>query len=77
MTTDLVSRFKSAVTEALQPLSSPLVEVLQQLVEYDYPKEVASIDFEVFAEEFTQMFPVRGFFVDEANTEHFVQVNGK
>ena len=48
------SRFKSAVTEALQPLSPSLTQVLRQLIEYDYPKQVASIDFEIFADVFTR-----------------------
>lgn len=77
MTKDPASRFKSAVTEALQPLRPSLIEVLRQLVEYDYPKAVASIAFEVFADGFTQGFPVRAFFVDEANTEFFVPVEGE
>ena len=36
-----------------------------------------SLEFEVFANEFTKGFPVRAFFIDANNSEHFVYVNGK
>lgn len=67
-------RFKLAVVEKLRHLGPSLVAVLRQLVEHEYPKEVASIDFEVFTDGFTQSFPVSAFFMDSSNNEHFLSV---
>jgi hypothetical protein len=53
-----------------------LVAVLRQLVEHEYPKEVVSIDFEVFTYGFTEGFPVRAFFMDSTNSEYFVAIDG-
>ena len=50
---------------------------MKALIEYSYPKEVVSLEFEIFADGFTQGFPVRTFFMDSNNSEHFVYVNGK
>jgi hypothetical protein len=74
---DLPSRFTGAVTQALQPLGTSLVEALRQLVAHNYPKEVVSVDFVVFSDGFTRGFPVRAFFLDETNTEHFVPIAGR
>jgi hypothetical protein len=76
MPSDVAPRFKTAVTGKLQPVTPALVDVLHQLVRHDYPDEVVSLDFEVFADSFTSSFPVRVFFMDQTNGEHFVEVNG-
>ncbi len=77
MQNGLAKRFHAAVTERLGFLGSSLVPVLQQLVEHHYPDEVVSLDFEVFTDGFTQGFPVRAFFIDSENSEHFVFVDGR
>ena len=77
MTLPLTERFKAAVTDRLRPLESSLIPVLRQLVEHRYPPEVASVAFEVFTDAFTQQFPVRAFFLDASNSEHFVYIDGK
>lgn len=61
----------------IQALSASIKPVLKELIEYDYPKEGVSLEFEVFVDEFTQGLPVRAFFIDANNSEHFVYVNGK
>lgn len=38
---------------------------------------MVSLEFEIFADGFTRGFPVRAFFMDAGNTEHFVHVNGE
>ena len=69
--------FQLQVREALEPHSAELTAVLRQLVAHTYPPEVASIDFEVFPDEFTSCFPVRAFFLDSAYTEVFLYEAGK
>lgn len=66
------SKFRSEVRTHLQNFTNDLVPVLTQLVNYDFPREVAAIAFEVFYDGFTRGFPVRAFFVDEDNSEFFV-----
>ncbi|WP_198327587.1 hypothetical protein [Psychrobacter sp. NG27] len=48
---------------------------MKALIEYSYPKGVVSLEFEIFADGFTQEFPVKIFFMDSNNSEHFVYVN--
>src|SRR5262249_13658805 len=55
----------------------PLVAVLRQLVQHDYPPEVISVDFEVFSDTWSEGFPARAFFMDRSNCEYFIFVNGK
>lgn len=38
---------------------------------------MVSLEFEIFADGFIQGFPVRAFFMDAGNSEHFVYVNGE
>lgn len=61
----------------LDKLSADIKPVLKALIEYEYPKEVVSLEFEVFVDGFTQEFPVRAFFMDSDNSEYFVYVDGK
>ncbi|MBU5617193.1 hypothetical protein KPY62_08845 [Psychrobacter sp. TAE2020] len=70
-------RFRKEVQNHLSNLSSDIKPVLKQLMEYNYPKEVVSLEFEVFADGFTQGFPVMTFFMDESNSEHFIDVDGQ
>lgn len=69
--------FREKVQEYLDNLSRDIKPVLRELIEYDYPKEVVSLEFEVFVDGFTQGFPVRTFFMDANNSEHFVYANGE
>ncbi len=63
--------FQQRVCQALELHSEALVPVLRQLVNYSFPAEVVSLDFEVFPESFTSGFPVRAFFMDAHNCEFF------
>ena len=69
--------FREKVAGCLNALSVDIEPVLKALIEYEYPKEVVSLEFEVFVDGFTQEFPVRAFFMDSDNSEYFVYVNGK
>lgn len=69
--------FREKVANYLNRLSADIKPVLETLIEYEYPEEVVSLEFEVFADGFTQEFPVRAFFMDSNNSEHFVVVDGK
>ena len=71
------AEFQRRVRQALEQHEENLVPVLRQIIEYDYPPEVASVDFEVFVDGFTQGFPVRAFFMDESNSEFFVLKDGE
>lgn len=77
MTSDTASRFKVAVTDKLRLLGPELVPVLQKLIAHQYPPEVVSLDFEIFPDGFSEGFPVRAFFMDDENSEHFLEVDGK
>jgi hypothetical protein len=66
------NEFRSEVRPHLERLTNDLVPILTQLVNYDFPREVVAIAFEVFYDGFTSGFPVRAFFVDEDNSEFFV-----
>ncbi|MBU2714424.1 hypothetical protein [Zooshikella harenae] len=69
--------FKGKVAEHLDRLSADLTPVLKKLIEYGYPKEVDMLAFEIFIDGFSSGFPVRAFFMDEDNSEHFVYIDGK
>lgn len=69
--------FREKFQEHLDKLSLDIKLVLKELIEYSYPKEVVSLDFEIFADGFTQGFPVRAFFMDSSNAEHFIYVDGQ
>jgi hypothetical protein len=69
--------FREAVRGALAPLDRQLESALRSLIEYRYPPEVFALAFEVFSDGFTKGFPVRVFFMDRFNTEHFVLSEGK
>lgn len=69
--------FKKEVQNHLNELNSNIKPVLKELIKYNYPKEVVSLEFEIFADRFTSEFPVRAFFMDKENSEHFVYVNGQ
>ncbi len=69
--------FKEKVREHLEELTEPLMLILKELIEYDYPKDVATLAFEIFVDGFSSEFPVRAFFIDEDNSEHFVYIDGK
>lgn len=73
----LEQRFRKGVREHLALLSNELLTQLRQLIAFCYPDEVKSIDFEVFSDGFTRGFPVRAFFIDSDNSEHFVFVCGE
>ena len=66
------SEFQRAVVNALEQHTQALVAVLRQLVQYDYPPEVVSVEFEIYPDGFTSGLPVRAFFMDETNSEYFV-----
>lgn len=55
--TEKVGVYLDNLTDELQP-------VLKQLIEHDYPQEVATLAFEVFVDGFSSQFPVRVFFMD-------------
>lgn len=69
--------FKDKVNVCLEQYRGDLKPILRQLIEYDYPKEVAALEFEIFVDQFSSGFPVRAFFMNEHNSEHFIYVNGK
>lgn len=69
-------KFQAAVRSHLDDLSEQLVPVLKELVEYSYPKEVSALDFEIFPDSFSSQFPVRVFFMDSENCEHFEYLDG-
>ena len=41
------------------------------------PPEVVAISFEVFPDSWSEGFPARAFFLNEANTEYFIFVQGE
>ena len=74
---DIEQEFSAKVQEYLNRLTSSIKPVLKELIEYNYPKEVVSLEFEIFADGFTRGFPVKAFFMDSDDSEHFVYVNGE
>jgi hypothetical protein len=73
----LKQQFQQEVRNHLDQLTDQLVPILKQLIEYPYVPEVKSLDFEIFCDGFTEGFPVRAFFMDEDNCEHFIYVEGQ
>jgi len=69
--------FREIVRSYLEMLNEDLEEVLKKLINYQFPEEVKSLDFEIFSDGFTEGFPVRAFFMDIDNTEFFVYRDGK
>ena len=69
--------FKEKVSEHINRLTDDLIPVLKELIEYDYPEEVDTLAFEIFTDGFSSEFPVRAFFMDEDNSEHFIMNNGE
>ena len=50
---DVEQEFSAKVQEYLNRLTSSIKPVLKELVEYNYPKEVVSLEFEIFTNGFT------------------------
>jgi len=71
----LATIFRKNVNEHLVKLTDQLVPMLSKLIEYNFPSEVVSLEFEVFTDGFTQEFPVRAFFMDSDNSEFFLYEN--
>jgi len=69
--------FKEKVAEHISRLTDKITPVLKKLIEYDYPKEVDTLAFEIFVDGFSSEFPVRAFFMDTDNSEYFIMVDGK
>jgi len=69
--------FKEKVSEYLEKLSNDLCTILKELIEYNYPEEVTTLAFEIFVDGFSSEFPVRAFFMDKDNSEHFIYIDGK
>lgn len=69
--------FTEKVVGYLAKLTDELQPILKQLIEHDYPQEVATLAFEVFVDSFSSQFPVRVFFMDKDNTEYFIYHDGK
>lgn len=75
--TEVSRQFKATVRSHLDAHASDLVAVLGKLIQHPFVPEVRCVDFEVFCDGFTSGFPVRAFFLDEDNTEYFVDVGGE
>jgi len=69
--------FKEKVAEYVDRLTNDLTSALKKLVDHEYPQEVDMLAFEVFVDGFSSGFPVRAFFMDKDNSEHFIMVDGK
>jgi len=69
--------FKEKVVEYIEIHSDELKPILKILIDFDYPKGVATLAFEIFVDRFSSGFPIRAFFMDEDNTEYFNYVDGK
>lgn len=69
--------FRGKVAEYLDRLTDHLTSVLKKLIEYRYPIEVDMLAFEIFVDGFSSEFPVRVFFMDKDNSEHFIYIDGK
>ena len=74
---NLESKFRAGVKEHLVPLAGSITQILKKMIDYKYPNEVVSIEFQVFTDGFTQSFPVRAFFLNSNNCEHFEYIKGK
>jgi hypothetical protein len=64
--------FRQAVRTGLAHLDAPIEVALTSLVRHPFPQEVYALAFEVFSDGFTSGFPVRVFFLDRSNSEHFI-----
>ena len=73
----LEQKFRPIVREGLAKLDCQIAGVLASLIAHPYPPEVFALSFEVFSDGFTSGFPVRAFFMDRSNKEHFVWENGQ
>lgn len=69
--------FKVKIAAHLNRLTDDIMPVLRELIEYDYPKEVDALAFEIFVDGFSSEFPVRAFFMDADDSEYFIMVDGK
>lgn len=69
--------FRSAVRGHLERLNAQLIPVLKQLISHEYPDEVFAICFEIFPDSFSSGFPIRAFFMDEDNSEYFIEIAGE
>ncbi len=69
--------FRQGVLKGLAKFDSQIEGVLRSLVSHEYPPEVFALSFEVFSDGFTSGFPVRAFFMDRSNTEHFLWKGGQ
>jgi hypothetical protein len=77
MSHDNNEEFQSEFRIGLGRLEDELVGVLRQLIRSEYPAAVVAIDFEIFPNGWSADVPVRAFFMDSANCEHFIYVDGK
>lgn len=77
MSEQVAVRFQAGVVRHLEPLSNQLVPVLRRLLAHPFVPQVHHLDFEVFCDGFSSGFPVRAFFMDADNCEHFVYADGK
>jgi hypothetical protein len=68
--------FRKSVQRSLAKLDPQITSALLSLIKHPYPPEVFALSFEVFSDGFTSGFPVRVFFMDRSNTEHFVVEDG-
>ncbi len=68
--------FRKSVQQSLAKLDTQIASALLSLIKHSYPPEVFALSFEVFSDGFTSGFPVRAFFMDRSNTEHFVVKDG-
>lgn len=77
MSKALKEEFRGLVRQHLTKLDARLVAALRSLISYNYPTEVFALSFEVFNDSFDSQFPARAFFMDRANCEFFLYVNGE
>ncbi|RYE60557.1 MAG: hypothetical protein EOP20_02200 [Hyphomicrobiales bacterium] len=64
--------FRLGVRQGLAKLDSQIEGGLRSLVRHEYPPEVFALSFGISSDGFTSGFPVRAFFMDRSNTEHFL-----
>jgi hypothetical protein len=76
MSSSTEQQFLRKFRRRLDGLRKKLEPVLAQLIIYNYPPEVAALDFEVFSDTWSGRFPARAFFLDKENTEFFVYEKG-
>jgi hypothetical protein len=68
--------FRAAIRPYFDRLTPQLLPLLGALIDYSYPEEVAVLSFQIFSDGFTNRFPIRAFFIDRNNNEHFEYVDG-